>query len=150
MISRISITALVAAASLAAGTGELVAQTADAPAPPLIQRVIVDTETGELQLVGQRLKKSGKPRVKLGTQKLEVIAASKKRVRVALPPDVPQGGYLLRLTTGNDPADQAVWPLLENQFHDLCRGCHEEKAALGEDGGPPRECMACHLGDELP
>ena len=46
--------------------------------------------------------------------------------------------------------DQTVWPLLENQFHDLCRGCHEEKAALGEDGGPPRECMACHLGDDLP
>jgi predicted CXXCH cytochrome family protein len=46
--------------------------------------------------------------------------------------------------------DQAVWPLLENQFHDLCRGCHEEKAALGEAGGPPRECMACHLGDDLP
>ena len=46
--------------------------------------------------------------------------------------------------------DPTVWPLLEYQFHDLCRGCHEEKAALGEDGGPPRECMACHLGDDLP
>ncbi len=43
-----------------------------------------------------------------------------------------------------------VWPLLENQFHDLCRSCHAEKAALGEDGGPPRRCIACHLGDELP
>lgn len=46
--------------------------------------------------------------------------------------------------------DPSVWPLLENQFHGLCRGCHEEKAALGEDGGPPRQCMACHLGDDLP
>jgi len=46
--------------------------------------------------------------------------------------------------------DQTIWPLLEYQFHDLCRGCHAEKAALGEDGGPPRECMACHLGDDLP
>jgi hypothetical protein len=46
--------------------------------------------------------------------------------------------------------EQKVWPLFEQQFHDLCRGCHEDKAALGEDGGPPRECMACHLGDDLP
>lgn len=46
--------------------------------------------------------------------------------------------------------DRTVWPLLENQFHGLCRGCHAEKAALGEDGGPPRQCMACHLGDDLP
>jgi hypothetical protein len=47
-------------------------------------------------------------------------------------------------------ANPDVWPLLENQFHALCRGCHAEKAALGIDGGPPRECMACHLGDDLP
>ncbi|MED5420063.1 MAG: cytochrome c3 family protein [Pseudomonadota bacterium] len=46
--------------------------------------------------------------------------------------------------------DPQVWPLLERQYHDLCRGCHEEKAAQGVDGGPPRECMACHLGDDLP
>lgn len=46
--------------------------------------------------------------------------------------------------------NQDVWPLLENQFHDLCRGCHADKAAQGIDGGPPRQCMACHLGDDLP
>ncbi len=46
--------------------------------------------------------------------------------------------------------DQDVWPLFENQFHALCRDCHAEKTALGEIGGPPRECMACHLGDDLP
>ena len=46
--------------------------------------------------------------------------------------------------------NEDVWPLLENQFHDLCRGCHAEKAALGEDGGPPRRCIDCHLGDDLP
>ena len=46
--------------------------------------------------------------------------------------------------------NESVWPLLERQYHDLCRGCHEDKAALGEAGGPPRECMACHLGDDLP
>jgi len=46
--------------------------------------------------------------------------------------------------------DPRVWPLLENQFHHLCRDCHAEKAALGEKGGPPRECMACHTGDDLP
>jgi len=43
-----------------------------------------------------------------------------------------------------------IWPLLEDQFHDLCMGCHQEKAAMGIDGGPPRECMACHQGDDLP
>lgn len=43
-----------------------------------------------------------------------------------------------------------VWPLLAHQFHDLCRGCHAEKAALGETGGPPRRCIACHRGDDLP
>lgn len=46
--------------------------------------------------------------------------------------------------------NQEVWPLLEYQFHTLCRDCHAEKAAQGIDGGPPRECMACHLGDDLP
>jgi hypothetical protein len=46
--------------------------------------------------------------------------------------------------------NQDVWPLLENQFHDLCRGCHAEKAAEGIAGGPPRQCMACHTGDDLP
>lgn len=43
---------------------------------------------------------------------------------------------------------ETLWPVLEQQFHDLCRGCHTEKAALGEDGGPPRQCIACHLGDD--
>lgn len=46
--------------------------------------------------------------------------------------------------------DASVWPLFEQQFHDLCRGCHEEKAALGEAGGPPRQCMECHGGDDIP
>lgn len=46
--------------------------------------------------------------------------------------------------------DPQVWPSLERQYHDLCRDCHAEKAAEGIDGGPPRECMACHLGDDLP
>jgi predicted glycoside hydrolase/deacetylase ChbG (UPF0249 family) len=58
--------------------------------------------------------------------------------------------------TGNDRCmychvrDAEIWPLLETQFHDLCQGCHTEKAALGEEGGPPRRCSACHLGDDLP
>jgi predicted CXXCH cytochrome family protein len=43
-----------------------------------------------------------------------------------------------------------VRPLLEEQFHTLCRGCHADLAANGEAGGPPRQCIACHLGDELP
>ncbi len=43
-----------------------------------------------------------------------------------------------------------VWPLLEEQFHDLCRGCHEDLAAKGEAGGPPRQCIACHVADQIP
>jgi len=46
--------------------------------------------------------------------------------------------------------NEEVWPLLEVQFHDLCRGCHEEKSALGETGGPPRQCIGCHLADDAP
>jgi len=46
--------------------------------------------------------------------------------------------------------NQEIWPLFEKQFHNLCRDCHAQKAAEGIKGGPPRECMACHLGDELP
>ncbi len=46
--------------------------------------------------------------------------------------------------------DPKISPLLEKQFHGLCRGCHAEKAAQGIDGGPPRQCMACHTGDDLP
>ena len=58
--------------------------------------------------------------------------------------------------TGSGPcmnchtSEQDVWPLFERQFHDLCRTCHTEKAGLGEDGGPPRHCIECHLGDDLP
>jgi hypothetical protein len=44
--------------------------------------------------------------------------------------------------------NEKLWPVLERQFHDLCRGCHSEKAARGEKGGPPRQCIACHRGDE--
>jgi hypothetical protein len=46
--------------------------------------------------------------------------------------------------------DQTVVDLLETQFHDLCRGCHQDLAARGEPGGPPRQCITCHLGDDLP
>lgn len=46
--------------------------------------------------------------------------------------------------------NEEVWPLLERQFHDLCRGCHEDRAALGEAGGPPRRCVACHVEDPHP
>ena len=32
----------------------------------------------------------------------------------------------------------------------ILSGCHAEKAALGEEGGPPRHCIECYLGDDLP
>lgn len=56
------------------------------------------------------------------------------------------GGPCMNCHTTN----QDVWPLFEKQYHDLCRTCHEEKAALGEPGGPPRHCIECHRGDDLP
>lgn len=46
--------------------------------------------------------------------------------------------------------DPDVWPFFQRQFHDLCRGCHADKAALGKEGGPPRHCIECHRGDDLP
>ena len=46
--------------------------------------------------------------------------------------------------------NRQVWPLLERQFHDLCRGCHEDRAASGDAGGPPRRCIECHRGGGLP
>lgn len=58
--------------------------------------------------------------------------------------------------TGNEPCmychvtNPEVASLLEDQFHTLCRGCHEDLAADNEAGGPPRQCIACHLADHLP
>ncbi len=46
--------------------------------------------------------------------------------------------------------DEDVWPLLEAQFHDLCRGCHEDKQLAGEEGGPTRVCIECHVSEDLP
>ena len=46
--------------------------------------------------------------------------------------------------------DPTIAAHIEQQFHDLCRNCHVEKQALAEDGGPTRQCFACHEGDELP
>jgi len=43
-----------------------------------------------------------------------------------------------------------VWPLLEEQFHDLCRDCHVEKLIAGEEAGPTRVCIDCHLEDAFP
>ena len=46
--------------------------------------------------------------------------------------------------------DAEVAGLLEEQFHTLCRGCHEDLAGDGTAGGPPRQCIACHVVDQLP
>ncbi len=58
--------------------------------------------------------------------------------------------------TGGSPCmychvtDATVYPLLETQFHDLCRGCHEEKRIAGLAGGPTRVCVDCHLEEDAP
>ena len=46
--------------------------------------------------------------------------------------------------------DESVAHLIEPQFHDLCRGCHEEHMAAGEATGPVRECLRCHTADDDP
>ena len=58
--------------------------------------------------------------------------------------------------TGGDPCmychvtDERVAHLLESQFHELCMGCHVDKALAGEPHGPVRRCISCHLGDDKP
>lgn len=44
--------------------------------------------------------------------------------------------------------DPKVAPLLEAQFHALCRSCHVEENAAGKASGPTRSCIACHLPDD--
>lgn len=40
---------------------------------------------------------------------------------------------------------------LEDQFHELCMGCHRRKQLEGQkDHGPIRQCKACHTEDRLP
>jgi predicted CXXCH cytochrome family protein len=46
--------------------------------------------------------------------------------------------------------DPTVSHLVEEQFHDLCRGCHVERRAAGETSGPLRQCRLCHTRDEAP
>jgi hypothetical protein len=46
--------------------------------------------------------------------------------------------------------DPEVNHLMEEQFHDLCRGCHAEKQLQGDDSGPLRSCTDCHQEDFLP
>lgn len=46
--------------------------------------------------------------------------------------------------------DEQLGPQLEEQFHNLCRGCHETLAAQGKPAGPPRRCINCHLADSEP
>lgn len=43
--------------------------------------------------------------------------------------------------------DTSVKPLFEQQFHHLCRSCHEDKQAEGAASGPTRRCLSCHLPD---
>lgn len=46
--------------------------------------------------------------------------------------------------------DPEVSHLFEEQFHDMCRGCHEDKHLESADHGPTRQCIACHVEDHLP
>ncbi len=47
-------------------------------------------------------------------------------------------------------SDPEVAPVIETQFHDLCRGCHMEQLAKAEHHGPTRACISCHTRDHLP
>lgn len=44
--------------------------------------------------------------------------------------------------------DPKVAPLLEAQFHELCRSCHVTEHVAGNPSGPTRRCVACHLDDQ--
>ncbi|MEP1470878.1 MAG: cytochrome c3 family protein [Halieaceae bacterium] len=46
--------------------------------------------------------------------------------------------------------DPELAPLMEGQFHDLCRSCHMDKAMAREKHGPLRHCVECHQADFLP
>ncbi len=46
--------------------------------------------------------------------------------------------------------DPEVAPLIEEQFHDLCRGCHLEQQLAGDEHGPTRSCIDCHQRDLAP
>ena len=39
--------------------------------------------------------------------------------------------------------------LIEEQFHDLCMGCHTEKVHKKEKSGPMRHCAACHTKEGI-
>jgi len=43
-----------------------------------------------------------------------------------------------------------LFPILEAQFHNLCRSCHARLAAQGKPGGPVRQCLACHHLESKP
>lgn len=34
---------------------------------------------------------------------------------------------------------------IDTVFHAFCTGCHRERKAAGEDAGPVKSCVACHL-----
>ena len=41
-------------------------------------------------------------------------------------------------------------PMIEEQFHQLCRDCHARLSMDGEPSGPLRACEGCHLPDSMP
>ena len=46
--------------------------------------------------------------------------------------------------------DPEIAPLIETQFHDLCRGCHLTEQLSGGMHGPTRACLDCHQRDTAP
>lgn len=46
--------------------------------------------------------------------------------------------------------DPQVAHLMEEQFHDLCRGCHLDEQLADNEHGPTRRCIACHIADDQP
>lgn len=46
--------------------------------------------------------------------------------------------------------DAELRPLLEAQFHALCRGCHATERHAGHDAGPTRRCRDCHHAEDAP
>ena len=47
-------------------------------------------------------------------------------------------------------SNSAIEPLIETQFHELCRECHVRAQQQGDAYGPTRVCSECHRADTQP
>lgn len=94
--------------------------------PPIIHSVFIDTDAGEISIVGERFIPPGAPlRLQLGPHELSVLAATDNIVTALLPQLVADGSYRLDVTTARGTTTFAVT---------LLQGAATGVAANGIDG----------------